>query len=36
MSAAGPETSDALWLVALAGAAYFSSYATEGYEPHKL
>ena len=26
----------ALFAIALAGAAYASGYATEGYEPHKL
>ena len=25
-----------LWTLAVAAAAYFSGYATEGYEPHRL
>ena len=30
------EAEAALWTVGLAAAAYFSSYASEGYEPHRL
>ena len=30
------EADAALWTLGLAAAAYFSSYASEGYEPHRL
>ena len=30
------EEDAALWTLGLAAAAYFSSYASEGYEPHRL
>ena len=30
------EADAALWTLGLATAAYFSSYASEGYEPHRL
>jgi len=32
----GAELEPVLWTAALGGAAYLSSYASEGYEPHRL
>jgi hypothetical protein len=34
--ASATEADAALWTLGLAAAAYFSSYASEGYEPHRL
>jgi hypothetical protein len=33
---ANKEDAVLLWTVAAGAAAYFSSYATDGYEPHRL
>jgi hypothetical protein len=34
--ASATEADAGLWTLGLAAAAYFSSYASEGYEPHRL
>jgi len=35
-SGGSSEADAALWTAGLAAAAYFSAYASEGYEPHRL